>query len=229
MQHAFIHDLITLFSMHADGIASYRKKAYMRHQYEFFGIWQPHRAQLQKTIFNNYPITSMQELDTIVKKLWLEEKRECHYAAIDLLQGYKKLWNQNTLTLLEYCIINNSWWDTIDDIASNCVGTLCAQYPELIPVMDIWIESENMWLRRTALIFQLKYKTKTDTKRLFAYCTKRMHEKEFFIRKAIGWALREYSKTNPTAVAHFVAHNSTTLSPLSKREACKYLPPATQT
>lgn len=96
------------------------------------------------------------------------------------------------------------------------------QFPELIDTMNGWITSDNMWLRRTALLFQLRYKSKTDIALLFDYCQKTMYEKEFFIRKAIGWVLREYSKTDAAVVAQFVAFHATKLSPLSKREALKY-------
>jgi 3-methyladenine DNA glycosylase AlkD len=173
-----IEELTTLFSAHANPQYAQRQHAYFRCKFNYFGIAQPQRTELQKIPFKKYPVTTINELSVIITSLWNMDKREYCHSALDLVQMYKSLWNQSTLILFKDCILNNSWWDTIDDIASNCVGPLCTQYPELMNTMDKWIDNENMWLRRTAIIFQLKYKTNTDTHRLFAYCQKRMHEKE---------------------------------------------------
>lgn len=222
MNHTLIAQLTKQFIAQADPTLKPRQEAYMRHQFTFFGINQPKRLAIQKMLFKEHPVRTVDELHDLVTALWRLETREYLYTANDLLQKYKKLWTVDTLEVLKFCILTASWWDTIDDIAGNSVGELCVQFPALIAVMDEWIVGDQMWLRRSALLFQLRYKTKTDTARLFAYCTKIMHEKEFFIRKAIGWVLREYSKTNPHAVAQFVAQHSNTLSNLSKREALKY-------
>lgn len=225
MQHLLITQLSELLAVHADPAIKQAKEAYMRHKFVFFGLQRPVRTLLQKQVFKAHPVRTIDDLTTLVVQLWALQERELHYVAVDLLQQYKKLWNHDTLRLLEHCIVTNSWWDTIDDLAANCVGDLCAKFPELVATMDQWIVHENFWLRRTALLFQLRYKTKTDTERLFAYCRATMHEKEFFIRKAIGWVLREYSKTDPHKVSAFVKEQRTTLSPLSMREALKYCPP----
>lgn len=125
-----------------------------------------------------------------------------------------------------------SWWDTVDCLASNCVGTLLKKdidgggTQRLQEEMDDWVTDENMWKRRTALIHQLRYKDTLDEGRLFIYCERLMHEKEFFIRKAIGWALRNHSRNGPAsraAVAAFVEKNRSKLAPLSLKEASKYL------
>eukprot|EP01087_Luapelamoeba_hula_P014055 TRINITY_DN4057_c0_g1_i2.p1 TRINITY_DN4057_c0_g1~~TRINITY_DN4057_c0_g1_i2.p1 ORF type:complete len:122 (+),score=10.59 TRINITY_DN4057_c0_g1_i2:413-778(+) len=120
-------------------------------------------------------------------------------------------------------IRNKSWWDTVDIIASNLVGSLVTQFPQLSATMDNWISDEHLWVRRTALIHQLKYKAATNTDRLYSYIGQLMHEQDFFIRKAIGWALREYSKTDPDSVRDFIAANDSELSSLSKREGSKYV------
>ena len=116
--------------------------------------------------------------------------------------------------------MTNSWWDAVDTIADHLIGFHLQRFPELVPVsVAKWLASDNMWLQRTAILFQLKYKKKTDVSLLF-HCIKEMaNSKEFFIRKAIGWALREYSKTDAAAVQSFVA--STELWPPSVREALK--------
>ena len=119
-------------------------------------------------------------------------------------------------------IITKSWWDTVDRIASRLVGFYFREHKELIePYTEKWMYYGNMWLQRTALLFQLKYKKETDTDLLFGYIQALAESPEFFIQKAIGWALREYSKTAPKTVKQFV--DSTLLAPLSKREALKII------
>jgi 3-methyladenine DNA glycosylase AlkD len=221
MKYQFISQLTEHFILHADSLLKPRQEAYMRNQFVFFGVNQTKRHAIQKNIFKAYPISTIDELTDIVKILWHLQTREYLYTAIDLLRKYKQLWNQTSLELFKYCILTDSWWDTVDNLATHCVGTVCVQFPKLIDIIDTWISADEMWVRRTALLCQLRYKTKTNTIRLFSYCEKTMHEKEFFIRKAIGWILREYSKTDPLAVAAFVTLNATILSPLSKREALK--------
>lgn len=126
------------------------------------------------------------------------------------------------IDLYEYLIVNKSWWDTIDYSASNLVGVHFQKFPELIqPYTEKWMDSGNMWLQRTSLLFQLKYKKATDLELLTDYIHQLQGSKEFFINKAIGWILREYSKTNAAWVVDFV--NSNQLAPLSHREALKWL------
>jgi 3-methyladenine DNA glycosylase AlkD len=120
-------------------------------------------------------------------------------------------------------IITRSWWDTVDALATGVVGPLVLRNPELASVMDEWLASANIWLARTAILHQLRYREHTDSERLFSYCLARSADTEFFIRKAIGWALREYSKTDASAVRQFVAENEHNLSGLSKREALLWL------
>lgn len=222
MKPTLIEEIVNQLTVHADPLLKPRQEAYMRNQFTFCGINQTRRLAIQKILFKQYPIQTMHELDAIVRELWNLKLREYRYTAMDLLQKYAKLWQPETLYLFRWCIETDPWWDTLDDLAANCVGPLCLRYPELIAVMDQWIHDENMWLRRAAILYQLKYKKETDAKKLFSYCAARMHEKEFFIRKAIGWALREYAKTDPQAVVAFVAEHQAALSPLSKREALKH-------
>ena len=120
-------------------------------------------------------------------------------------------------------ITTKSWWDTVDTIASHMTGAMVFNYPETATIMDEWIDHENMWIRRTAILHQLNFKDRTDPKRLFDYCKKRMNEPDFFIRKAIGWALRQYSYVDASAVIQFVKTYESELSTLSKSEALKAL------
>ncbi|HEV2916704.1 MAG TPA: DNA alkylation repair protein [Candidatus Babeliales bacterium] len=223
MQYSIITQLTNLFELHRNAEQAIQKSMYMKNKVSFFGIKQPLRVALQKPLFNSYPINTLDQLTDIIMQCWQQEKREYHYTATDLVLHYKNLWQPHIIDLIEFCIITHSWWDTVDDLAASGAGIVCKKFPELICVMDKWIESPNMWLRRSALLFQLKYKKDTDKEKLFIYCKKVMHEKEFFIRKAIGWVLREYSKTNPSAVYQFLMEHDNALAGLSKREASKYL------
>ena len=206
----------------SDQSIALKQSAYMRDQFPFLGIKKPLRARIQKEVFHTHPLSTEHDLIVILASLWKEKEREFQYTALDLAYRYKKLWTPAIFTSFKECICTKSWWDTVDTIASKLIGTLLATYPELQNTMDLWIDDDTMWLRRTALIYQLSYKENTDKERLFNYCKKRMCEQEFFIRKAIGWALRQYSRTNPNAVREFIAQEKKGLSPLSYREASKY-------
>lgn len=198
-------------------------EGYMRHLFPFYGVKSTPRKEIVKSSLKQHPIQSKEELITTFEKLWKEKKRELHHVAMDLGELHHKLFDASSLFFLEAMIRKNSWWDSVDRIAPTLVGSLLQKHPKLATEMDRWIEDENMWIRRSALIYQLKYKEKTNQKRLFAYCESRMHEEEFFIRKAIGWVLRQYARTNPESVREFIEKNHSELSPLSYREAAKHL------
>jgi len=148
-----------------------------------------------------------------------------HKSFADLAFKYKKLWTPAMLGVFEKMIRTQSWWDTVDAISAKLVGGLIQQFPtDLMPHMEKWItDAESFWIQRCALIFQLSYKDETNEDMLFRFCAIRMKDSEFFIRKAIGWSLRQYSKNNPSAVRRFIEANSEELSPLSKREGSKYI------
>jgi len=144
------------------------------------------------------------------------------YVAIELLFRMRKQADIQTIELYEWLMLHKSWWDTVDYISPNLVGNLFVKFPEIRNVsIKKWMDSKNFWLQRSCLLFQLKYKAKTDDQMLFDLCTRLSTEKEFFIRKAIGWSLREYAKANPSVVKKFV--EDTMLSGLSRREALKHL------
>ena len=159
----------------------------------------------------------------ILLGLWQKDYREFHYTALCFAQKHRKILTPEILPTLETLIRNKSWWDTVDTIAPNLVGHLVKTYPALSKIMDRWIEDPYLWIRRAALLHQLRWKDETDKEKLFSYCEKNLHEKDFFIRKAIGWALREYSKTDPKAVEKFIKLHESRLSNLSIREGSKYL------
>jgi 3-methyladenine DNA glycosylase AlkD len=218
-----INDLEEIFRQNGDIAESKSKSAYMRDQFPFFGIQTPVRRTLQKPLFKKHPIQDERHLKQILVDLWGREQREFQYAALDMASTFRKHASSQLLELYESMIRTKSWWDTVDELAVNLIGPLVTKHPNLIGVMDSWVEDENLWIRRSALLFQLKWKKQTDTQRLFTYCSTLMHENDFFIRKAIGWALRQYSKTDPKAVKGFIHNNQSKLSPLSIKEGSKYV------
>jgi 3-methyladenine DNA glycosylase AlkD len=158
-----------------------------------------------------------------VQTLWEQPEREFQYAAMSLMDTKKKLWNAESFALMESLILHKSWWDTVDHIAANQIGAyLLRQTPEFRRKNALrWSKHQSMWLNRTALIFQLKYKQHTDAALLFQLVEVHSASKEFFIRKAIGWALRQYAYTAPDEVRALL--QCTPLHALSVREASKHL------
>ncbi|MEK3889722.1 DNA alkylation repair protein [Bacillus sp. FSL K6-3431] len=195
---------------------------YMKGLYPFLGVKSPERKELSKHFIRNFSFQSEEDVEPIIKKLWEMPEREFQYVAVDVLVKNKKYISEDYLDLLEYIITTKSWWDTIDTIANHLVGALFLTCPYLIDERgEKWLQSENIWLQRTMILFQLKYKDKTDTELLFSIIKRTSHINEFFIQKAIGWSLREYSKTNRNAVIRFIENYE--LSNLAKREGLKYI------
>jgi 3-methyladenine DNA glycosylase AlkD len=222
MENAYLDTIQQLYRQHANPEQAVPMKRYMRDQFEFLGIKGPQAKALFKQLKADQGLPKIDQLETIVRALWVWPEREYQYLALTLLEKSQKHLDPNVLPLLEYLVITKSWWDTVDSIASHNVGQLLRQYPEVRDrTLMPWRQSDNLWLRRTAILFQLGYKGATDADLLFAIAAENRQSSEFFIQKAIGWALREYSKTNPEAVMAFVA--SMDLAPLSQRETLKWL------
>jgi 3-methyladenine DNA glycosylase AlkD len=220
MNNAYLEQLEALLRSHANPTVAGPMQAYMKGHFPFLGIKTPERNMLTSSFIKEHGVPHGDELDSIVRALWAMPEREFHYTAMILLEKQRKKATKMQIELLEELICSKSWWDTVDLLAGHLVGNLFTLYPELISVyIKRWMESENMWLQRTAILFQLGYKQRTDSRLLFDCIRRVADSKEFFIRKASGWALREYSKTNEAAVRQFVA--DTVLSPLSVREALK--------
>ena len=192
---------------------------YMKNHFPFFGIKTP----LRREIVKESGILKEPFSEALVLSLWEEPEREFQMVAADYIVHNLKKLEKPHIDLMEQLITTKSWWDSVDSLASKPVGKIVADYPELIPErLEKWVVSENLWLRRTAIIFQLKYKAETDENLLYRYIILNADSKEFFIQKAIGWALREYSKTNPESVRNFI--ETSKLAPLSVREGGKHLP-----
>lgn len=220
--HPYLKPLTTQFEQNADPAKAEPMQQYMRDQFPFLGIKAPDRQALVREFLQEYGLPPLSDVEAISRELWAMPQREYQYAAMDILERLRKKLTAEFTPLLEYLIVSKSWWDTVDLLASHNVGTLFFNYPEVKDkYVAQWRISDNMWLRRTTLLFQLGYKDNTDADLLFALIGENLDSKEFFIQKAIGWALREYSKTDDTAVIHFV--QTTNLAPLSQREALKWL------
>lgn len=214
--------LVKLFEQNRDLEKAVPMENYMKNYFSFLGIKAPERKELLKKFFQESGITKLDFQSTFVTGLWEKEEREYQYAALDYMEKVLKKLDKQHFSLLEELITTKSWWDTVDFLAAKPVGTLAKKHPELISEkIEGWASSNHLWLRRTAILFQLKYKEETDEALLYRYIRQNQESKEFFIQKAIGWALREYSKTNPASVRSFI--ESQTLSPLSVREGSKYI------
>ena len=159
-------------------------------------------------------------METVINELWKLRERDYQYTAVELAMKYKKSWDDNDINVFEKMALDKSWWDTVDYISNKLIGPWLLKNPERIAaITGKWNRSKNIWLQRLSLIFQLTYKTQTNTKLLENYILNLTGSKEFFVQKAIGWSLREYSKRDPKWVVAFVKKHP--LPPLSKREALK--------
>lgn len=202
----------------ADADRAKAMAAYMKGKFNFLGIQTPARRQAALPLiraFTGNPVDA-------ARQLWALPAREYQYVAVDLLRRQNKRLAASDLPALEALVQNKSWWDTVDGLAPT-IGAIVAREPQLVSRMDALIGAPDFWLRRVALLHQLDWKENTDEARLFAYCLRCADEREFFIRKAIGWALRQYARTNPVAVRHFLDTHRQKLSGLSFREAAKHL------
>lgn len=218
----FIQALQVEFEKNANAAIASQQKAYLRDQFSFYGLKTPIRRQIQKPFLVKAFLPPKEGLEQLVHSLWTRPQREYHYFTQELVQKYAKHFEEKDHALFEYMITTNSWWDTVDFIATKITKPYFKKYPEQRDsCVAQWLSSGNIWLQRTCLLFQLLEKGKTDI-RLLEYIIKTLlGSQEFFINKAIGWVLRDYSRTNPEWVEDFVAN--TELHPLSKREALKLL------
>lgn len=204
---------------HRNDDEAVRLSKYMRNQFEFFGLRAPLSRGLVKEYIAMNGLPEQNELVDTIKALWSYEEREMQIAGLYIMDKMVKNVRTSDLGMIEFMITTKSWWDTVDHIAKHHAGKYFSMYPEKLGTIDTWLESGNFWLIRSAILFQLGYKEKTNEDLLSSIIERSLGTKEFFINKAIGWALREYGKTNPDFTIDFV--NNHTLAPLSKKEALK--------
>ena len=197
-------------------------KKYLRDKFEFFGIKSPLRKDLFRGHIKVHGWPEASAMEAVCIEMYSQPEREFHYFAIEMMDRNIKKLNRSAVKLFEFMIVSNAWWDTVDTIAASVLGKFFKMYPDLIlEVSKIWMNSGNIWLQRSCILFQLKYKKNTDTELLYSFIDKVKSSDEFFIRKAIGWILREYSKVNPSEVIEFTGR--TVLKPLSRKEALRII------
>ncbi|MYV69698.1 DNA alkylation repair protein [Streptomyces sp. SID2131] len=199
--------------------------AYMKGVAPFPGVRTPERRALSRTVLDGTPRPDEDDCAAIALRCFALPEREYHYFAVDHLRRHVRRCPSGFLPVARRLVTTVSWWDTVDHLAAHVVGGLVAADPALAAEMDAWIDDEDLWVARTALLHQLRFKGTTDADRLFDHCLRRAGHPDFFVRKAIGWSLREYAKTAPAEVRAFVAAHGSRLSPLSVREALKNLTP----
>ncbi|MFM7301280.1 MAG: DNA alkylation repair protein, partial [Crocinitomicaceae bacterium] len=202
-----IQELETALERNRNDIEAEGMSRYMKYRFAYYGIKKPKRYLIQKEWFSRIQKElSQKNKRELVLELWQKEQREFHYIAIDVIsKGKDKEISVEDSNFIEFLLTNHSWWDSVDTLASNFLGRYLRLFPnQRDSVINSWRKSDNMWLRRSCLIFQLRYKSTTNFTLLKSLIVDLKHEKEFFIQKAIGWSLREYAKTNPESVRAFV-------------------------
>ena len=222
LMNSYVEKIEKLFRSNANTENAEPMAKYMKNKFPYLGIKTPKRKELLREFHkkNSYP--EVVEIEEIASQFWALPEREFQYVAIGLLCHFSKKVGAEFIELYEFLITEKSWWDSVDGIATWLVGDLFKNYPEMIPkYSEKWMKSENIWLMRTVILFQLHYKSETDFPLLIETILRCRTHTEFFIQKAIGWALREYSKTDAQSVINFVQNNQ--LVPLSEREALKWL------
>lgn len=222
MAHLYLSKIKKIYAANADATIAKGAKAYLLNQFEFYGIKTPLRRKICKEFYKAHPVKDHNELSSIIKDCFAAPQREIHYFAIELLGYHHKLWSKKTISLIEWMVTHQSWWDSVDSTNSFVISKFFMKFPETIEITTSkWNNSSNKWLQRMSLLFQLTYKKKTNTTLLTQYIENCQLEEDFFIRKAIGWALRAYAYTDSKWVVQFIkAHPQ--LSNLSKREALKH-------
>ncbi|MEP6896460.1 MAG: DNA alkylation repair protein [Chloroflexota bacterium] len=221
--YAYVIALKTFFEQHANPVLAAPMKKYMRDQFEYLGIKSPQVSALQREFIHEHGLPPFEELDVISRELWSLPQREFQYLAMNMIGKYEMKLEPEFISTLEYCIVTKSWWDTVDALAGHPVGTHFKRYPKSKEqYLKKWRKSDNIWLRRTTILFQLGYKQETDFDLLCDIIRENLGSDEFFINKAIGWALRQYAYTDSKAVKKFVKATKE-LHPLSRREALKHL------
>ncbi|CAG5080675.1 DNA alkylation repair protein [Parvicella tangerina] len=223
MVSEYIDELRKLFEENKNKEIAVGQKAYLKDLFEFYGIKTPVRREMTKPFMAKAHLPSKKEAIAIVKECWNQPEREFQMFGLDLILKYSKKLDKEDISLLEWLVTHKSWWDTVDMLATKGVGDYFKKFPEeRLKYVEKWCAQENIWLRRIAILFQLKYKKDTDLELLTNVIEKNLGSKEFFINKAIGWMLREYSRVDPLWVLGFVEDHPN-LSNLSIKEATRLI------
>lgn len=214
--------LITELENNRNELLAESMEKYMRDKFSFLGIRGPKRTELFKKYFPTARKTK--EIDwNFIETCWNKEEREFQYAVVYYLKAMQKFLKKGDISKLKYLVVTKSWWDTVD-LLSKIIGDVVNRNKELKTLMLEWSKKENnIWLRRVAILHQLSFKENVDKLLLETILEDNLSDGEFFINKAIGWALRDYSKVNPKWVRKFIEKNRNEMANLSLREASKYL------
>lgn len=220
--HSYVASLKTLFEQNANPAQAVPMKKYMRDQFEYLGLKGPQQGALMKEFINQNGLPTVTDLDAILRDLWSLPQREFQYAATGLLGRSEKELPARFIKTIEHLLVTKSWWDTVDTISGGTLGIHFRRFPDVREKYLVkWRASDNFWLRRACILFQLNYKQETDFDLLCEIICENLDSREFFINKAVGWSLRQYARIDPKAVKRFV--KATPLHPLSRREAMKHL------
>ena len=223
-----IHRLRAALQAAADPVRAAPMQAYMKSEMPYWGVPAPRLRALCRELFTSYPFTDAARWRADVLTIWRSaQRREERHAAI-ALAGHRKARAFQTLEALpmyEEMIVSGAWWDFVDVLASHFIGKLLELHPrEMRRTLRAWSRGDDLWKRRAAILAQLGFREATDTKLLYACIRPSLSSPEFFLRKAIGWALRQLARYQPDEVLRYVEEHADRLSPLSRREALKHLP-----
>ena len=221
----FVVGVQRAFTPLADASRAKQMKAYLLDQFEFLGLPAPVRRQAVKSM-GNVQWQSAADVLAAAELLWQKPQREYRYTAVDLLRKHSARLTVNDLPALQALLLRDAWWETVDGLSAVIAEVMHAavqQQPNAAEAMDAWLKHPSHWVRRSAMLHQLGWRLDTDTTRLFGYAQQLADEQEFFIRKAIGWALRDYARWTPIAVTKFLVQYRAHLSGLTLREAAKHL------
>ena len=214
-------DLITDFEENCNELLAESMSKYMQDKFRFLGIRGATRTEIYKKYFPDARKTKIIDWD-FVESCWNKEEREFQYVVVYYLKAMQKFLKREDISKLKYLIVTKSWWDTVDLLAK-VVGSLVIRIEGYDQIMLEWSKDSNIWLKRVAILYQLSLKEKVDKQVLERILVNNLGDSEFFINKAIGWALRDYSKFNPEWVREFLEKNKNDMVNLSLREASKYL------
>ncbi len=223
--HALLNQIRSTFSSHANSTHSQGMAHYMRGRFAFFGIKTPERRILSKPFLHEAATLDRKTVYALIQALWEQPERECHYLAQEIyLKVANRILNRGDMPFIEFLLLTHSWWDTVDVIAPKIIPIYLDRFPEERDrKVENWSASGNIWLQRSALLFQLKLKDQVDLPYMFQTILRLSDTREFFVNKAIGWLLREHSKHSPVEISRFIDQHYLKLDKLSIREGRKHL------
>ena len=214
-------DLITDFEENRNELLAESMSKYMQDKFRFLGVRGATRTEIYKKYFPDARKSKAIDWD-FIENCWNKEEREFQYVVVYYLKAMQRFLKREDISRLKYLIVTKSWWDSVDLLAK-VVGSLVIRIEGYDQIMLEWSEDSNIWLRRAAILYQLSLKDKVDEQILDKILVNNLGDNEFFINKAIGWALRDYSKFNPEWVREFIKINKDNMANLSIREARKYI------